>query len=319
MNLIIKQAIKQNVISRVKDIYHLKQAIIKDEKVFEQYYEKLQTVLTRAWNEGMRKAATAALNQLRDMDKASFTQADGELVMREMAKHIGTKAFQQATQKDLFNLTDMLYRTGHIETAQAVGVDINFNRKDTQAIKILKEHNLYWVGNSWDNYTKEKIDKALTQYFTEGMTTRQLAEALGEEFYNWTTDDKPNAYLTVLADHLAMKTRELGRIPVYERAKVKFLVVRARMDERTTAICRALNGKRIPLDSLTKQRDKFFELTKNKDMEGVKKIWKMYSDTKDAAEIAELDAIKALGILPSRIGSPPYHFRCRTVTVVYFV
>jgi len=318
MNQKIIKAIRENIKHDAERILLLKSAILKDEKEFKKYFEKLQNLLTRAWTDAMRAAAKAGLNKLRKMDKDTFTAKDGDMILHEMEKKIGKEALERATKKELFDLTDTLYRTGHIEAAQPLKLDMRFNREDTQAIKLLQEHNLYWVGNSWDSYTKQKIDKALNEYFSKGMTRDQLATALGEEFANWTTDDKPTAYLTVLADHLATKTRELGRIPVYERARVEFLVVRARMDERTTSICRALNGKRIPLSNLTDQRDQFLKHVKDKDMEGVKRTWKMYREDKDAAEIAKLAAIPANDVLPRHIGSPPYHFFCRTETVVYF-
>ncbi len=111
-------------------------------------------------------------------------------------------------------------------------------------------------------------------------------------------------YFKGLADHIATKTKELGRISGYQRAGIKYVKVKAILDERTSIICRQMHGRIISVERLAEQKERILQ----------------------ARSIDELKAAQAwipsfsgkTSELPDGVAGPPYHYRCRTTTVAYF-
>lgn len=69
------------------------------------------------------------------------------------------------------------------------------------------------------------------------------------------------------------------------------------MDDRTSAVCRSLNGRVISVSHLTQQRDRILGA-------------KTREQLKDAA--AWPQPLNPTTPLPANVGVPPYHYRCRT-------
>jgi hypothetical protein len=126
---------------------------------------------------------------------------------------------------------------------------------------------------------------------------------------------KVHGYFALLADHLATKTAELGRVSGYEEAGIEAVEIVARMDERTTPICRSLHGRVIPLAAIGAQRDRTIAAAAAGDMEAMKRAQPMLSGPLEQG----IALTRRTGDIVKRgIGLPPYHFRCRTVPVAHF-
>ena len=89
--------------------------LIKDSKAFDRLYRELQTALTRAWDDEMRKGIVAALDRLRDLGPGAFTARDGASIMRVLEERVGAEAMRAAMREPVVNLTDALFRTGAAE------------------------------------------------------------------------------------------------------------------------------------------------------------------------------------------------------------
>lgn len=113
------------------------------------------------------------------------------------------------------------------------------------------------------------------------------------------------AYFNGLADHSARKLREIGRVAGYERAGITHVKVKAILDQRTSKICRAMNGRIIPVATLAAQKERILN-AKGKE------------ELKRAQPWLKEDQVTAAADLPENYGLPPYHYRCRTITVAYF-
>lgn len=222
---------------------------------------------------------------------------------------MGPEAIAAAMREPVINLTDALFRTGAEEVGKAAGVAIAFARPDLDALDVLKTGNLYWIGNSWNVRTQNTIAAILEDYFTEGMTREGLTQRFAEDFAGMT--DRSRFYWEMLADHTATKTREIGRVSGYERAEITRVQVRAQMDQDTSEICRQMNGRVIDVSKMRAQADEYLDAVSRRDEPRAKAAWAMNGDDVDLSGVADED-------LPDNIGSPPYHFRCRTITVAYF-
>ena len=284
--------------------------VIKDADAYERLYGELQAGMSNAWGKAMREGIAAALDRMRDLGPGKFTKEDGETIMNVLEASVGPDAIRAAMREPVVNLTDALFRTGAEEVGQAAGVSIAFARPDLDALDVLKSGNLYWIGNSWNVKTQNNIAKILEDYFTEGMTREGLTQRFAEDFAGMS--DRSLTYWELLADHTATKTREIGRVSGYERADIARVQVRAQMDEGTTEICRQMHGRIIEVTKLRAQATEYLDAVSKRDEPRAKAAWALNSDEDvDLSDINDED-------LDASIASPPYHFRCRTITVAYF-
>lgn len=300
-----EDAIKSAVTRRLA-----RSVVIKDADAYEHLYGELQTGMTKAWGAAVREGIAAALDRMRDLGPGKFSREDGETIMNVLEASVGPEAIRAAMREPVVNLTDALFRTGAEEVGKAAGVSIAFARPDLDALDVLKTGNLYWIGNSWNIKTQNNIAKILDDYFTEGMTREGLTQRFAEDFAGMS--DRSRTYWELLADHTATKTREIGRVSGYERAEVARVQVRAHIDDGTTEICRQMNGRIIEVTKMRAQVTEYLDAVSKRDEPRAKAAWAMNSDEDvDLSDISDED-------LGADIASPPYHFRCRTITVAYF-
>ncbi|MFV0409453.1 MAG: hypothetical protein ACK5LJ_07065 [Paracoccus sp. (in: a-proteobacteria)] len=286
----------------------IRSVLIKDSKAFEHLYTQLQEALTAAWDDQMRDGIVAALDRLRDLGAGKFTAQDASVIMATLEERVGAEALQSALRKPVISLSDALFRTGAAEAGKAAGVDIAFMRPDLDALDALKNNNLFWIGEHWNRHTKNKLDAVLSEYFTEGMTREGLAQRMADDFR--TVTSRSHVYWEMIADHMATKGREIGRVTGYQRAGIQRVQIRAHLDERTTPVCRHLHGRVIEVQTLVDQREAYFDALRSGNLEEMKHIWTMYGKGADLSGTATRDL--------KGVGSPPYHYRCRTITVAYW-
>jgi hypothetical protein len=282
--------------------------VIKDADAYQALYGQLQTAMTNAWSGAMREGIAASLDRLRDLGPGAFTPEDGAMILRVLEGSVGEEAIRAAMREPVINLTDALYRVGAEEVGQATGVAINFMRPDLDAMDALSRGNLFWVGESWNTQTRDRLNTILTEYFTDGMTREGLAERIAQDFA--TSTSRSEVYWEMLADHIATKGREIGRVTGYERAGISRVQVRAQLDGRTSEICKAMHGRIITVSAMRQQADDYIEAANRGDRPTIERVWTMHGRDADLSGIATRDL--------QGTASPPYHFRCRTITVAYF-
>lgn len=287
----------------------VRSAVIKDAKAYEALYGQLQTAMTNAWSDAMREGIAASLDRLRDLGPGRFNKQDADMILRVLEGSVGSEALRAAMREPVVNISDALFRLGAEEVGQATGVSIAFMRPDLDALDILKSGNLYWVGNSWNLRTQDLFHAALKDYFTEGMTRADLTARFAEDFGS--LSEKGQVYWEMLADHTATKTREMGRVSGYERAGIARVQVRAHLDDKTTPICRQMHGRIITVRKMRQQRDAYLHAVSLRNEPAARAAWRMHSPKTDFAN-------KPSNSLGRGTANPPYHFRCRTITVAYF-
>lgn len=282
-------------------------AVAKDESAFEQTLAALKAAFTRAWLLGVQKAIGDAIDTVKIIGVDAATPATVNAVMTALEEQLGGQAMAAVMRGPLLNFTTAFVKQGLIDAGASAGVDIAFGLADLDALTVLKQANLFWVRQSWTDETDKILRELLTTFFQENnqLTVPQLGTALSKELAKWGSNR--TGYWDMLADHTATKTREIGRVSGYLKAGIMKVRVKAYIDGSTTQFCRSIHGKVISIQRLVDQRDAYLEACKNKDTEAAKAAWVMHKndDTYGGEEV--------LGI-----GSPPYHFRCRTITVAEF-
>lgn len=281
--------------------------LVKDEGAYAALAERLRAALTRAWGVGVEEAFQAALQRLRGMDPARFTAADEQRLLAAIEASIGGEAMRTAMEGPVLTLSEAIYRVGAQEGARPAGVDYAFGLRDERALALINRFDLHWIGRHWDAGTRATVSEAVRAFFAQGWSYETLAERLEEAFAG--VEERGIAYWQLTADTIATKSRELGRVGGYEQAGVGYVEVRAHIDARTTPICRSMHGRLIPLARLVAQRERYLAAIERGNMLEAKHTWPMFeADTRFA---------EGTRVLPDNVGLPPYHFRCRTITVAY--
>lgn len=288
----------------------VREVLIKDAEAWGALYGQLRDAYTRVFDKAARDALRDALDRLRDLPPGDFTHTDAAHILDVLEGRMGGAALSGALNGPVINLTDALYRTGAAEVGAATGVDIAFGRPDFDALKLIQKDNLHWIDNSWNARNNTIFRKALDDYFDKGISRADLIQRFAEEFPALAARGK--VYFELLADHAATKTREMGRVTGYERAGVEYVQVRAHLDHKTSAMCRNMHGRVIAVRRLSDQRASYLDAVRRGDVDAAKSAWP-WPGEKAAAAISTT----ATKDLAANIGSPPYHGRCRTITVAY--
>lgn len=299
----------QNALLKAIVRKQLMSAVVKDDQAWQALYDKLRDAFTRTFDEQAQAALANALERVRMVPEGADSAEFEAVIMAALEKELGPEALQAALRGPVLNLSEALFRVGAAEVGKAVGVDLMFNRPDYDALDIVGRANLYWVGNSWNTTVDGLFRAALQDYFDKGMTRAELTERFAKDFAGLT--ERGIRYYELLADHTATRTREMGRVTGYERAAIEYVQVRAHLDERTTEFCRHMHGRVIAVKQLSDQRADYLKAVSTRNMEAAKAAWVMHGAGDDFSRVKTSE-------LPQGTASPPYHFRCRTITVVYF-
>ena len=186
-----------------------------------------------------------------------------------------------------------------VSTATALSVKplkVAFNRVDIKAIKTMKQ-SFYWVADEYNEKITDEIKKLIEDVFRGEVPRAELAQHLQEKYGKILKRDR--VYFKGVADHIINQSKNIARVTEAIKYNIKAFKVVARMDERTSDICRSMNGRIIPAEHLQSQVDAILSA-------------KSIGEKKRAAEWRNG---YHFGKLPKNFGLPPYHFRCRTMVV----
>lgn len=276
--------------------------IIKSSAKAEKLVDELKQLYTHAWDEQSRHAVARALDRLQDMP-STISATERQHIYKLLADDLGGEALLTRLRQPIINLTDTLFRAGAAEVVRTM----NFNRPDLAAIDVITQGNLYWIKDS-SSASGEIISRHLDTLFRDGMTRGELSARLARSTSSLVNKGSP--YFDMLADHTATKTRELGRITGYEKAGITYVRVQAYLDARTSAVCRCMHGRVMKVSRLIAQKNNTLAALKQGDYDGVKKAWNMHVNNKSLAG-------QSTANLKHDTACPPYHLRCRTITIAY--
>ncbi len=209
-------------------------------------------------------------------------------------------ALETAPAAVLNDLNEALYLAGAVEGA-GKRLKFTLGPPDYRALELIGKQNYFWLKEHYSSDVQAGFEGLLNQAYAEGWSRDRLTTALQQHFADLKVGERD--YFNGVADHSVRKLREIGRVAGYERAGIQSVKVKAILDERTSDICRCLNGRIIPVATLADQRERILNASGKEELQQAQP-W--------------LRDLTALTALPDHFGLPPYHYRCRTVTVAYF-
>ncbi len=183
------------------------------------------------------------------------------------------------------------------EKSIANGLTMTFSAIDIDAIAAL-ENRMVWAANDMRSRTQDKLKDILGKAYSGAYTKEEFMQTLRDSFdaYAEIAPEK----LKTAADFNLRQNRNIGNVIAADKAGIKYLRVVATMDEKTTPVCRAMNGKLIAVSDAMIQVDKIINA---KSVADVKAATNLNPDIKALYDAGTLETVRV----------PPYHFGCRTI------
>lgn len=253
-----------------------------------------------ATDEVVKKAVSALAAKGGDL-----TSEEIEAILRQVDRTMATE-FALKVDAPVKGFLKQSYKVGKKEVFADRTAKATFDLVDDGAITWLQDHHVYWINTFYD----QKVASGFTDFVAQAMRDGIGREAMGlqvKEFFSKYPDVqvKPDSYWRGLAANATSRSHNFGGVQGYVEVKVKRLQILAVMDERTSAICRSLNGKIIPISAAVQQRDAMMAAASPEDV-------------KQISPWVSADSIEGLStqeIIDRGVVLPPYHFHCRTIVV----
>lgn len=190
-------------------------------------------------------------------------------------------------------LLPLIYEKSSTEGAN---LKLVFGATDERAIMAL-EDKLLWVGKNSNERISDKLHEIFSDVYEGKYTHIELMDKLREEFAEYR--DIELHKLEAAADFTLRQGRNLGRTARAIQMGDKYLQVVAKIDDRTTNICRSMHLRVIKVSDIKEQYE---NLTTARTI----------NQSKEASDLSLSSKGLWTSKLPSNFGIPPYHFGCRT-------
>jgi hypothetical protein len=188
--------------------------------------------------------------------------------------------------------------------------DDNWKVTDKNALDFFAAHDQHFFGKQFEHYAddirkvvEDELNGTSRAYSAE--TIARLKEKMGEGFEHPYIRD----YYDIVVRNAVNKSRNFGRVFRYERLGIAEIEIVAILDQKTSRMCRLMNGRRIPVniagefvrEVMTTQMDEMTE----------KFAWPTNSEVDGYKDLSTSEILKR-----TKCKLPPYHARCRTTTVI---
>jgi SPP1 gp7 family putative phage head morphogenesis protein len=277
---------------------------------YNEYYSDKDLMLDIKYVQDMAKVISNQMNVAYGYVKDVATSMEividrerlSEEAIRSYTRVLGTEvpiALKPVIEK---NVED-IYKTTRKAIAQ-----VSMALPDKEAINFLADVDKFYVGKIFDKYKSEVTEVIKKATFEQGLgaldTAKEIRNAIGNkvtaEFYRYAT----------VARTSANRVRNWSRVLTYHVLEVHNVEFVAMMDERTTAICEAMNGS---IFSVEKQYERICEIESSGEENVEDFPFPKLEDIidSDGNRISEGD-IQAMGY-----DVPPLHCNCRSLLVFY--
>jgi len=291
------------------------------------YYDNLMLqyyrVLNNAWRRELKEAAYTAITLLYeargDRARADLTAEEVNQIMEIINQNLGAD-FAAAVTAETKVFIDRTLRLGlqdvRAELRGRVSIGL-WGVREQYAATLLEKQQIFWIGNHFDADVAAKFRATLHNAVVQGHTRAQLAEALKEQFQH--LGEQSSHYWQGLAEHTALRVREMGRLAGYEKAGAKYYRLVNPMDDKTSEICRALVGanKIYPLDVALQVRDQLLAIDMEKEgLEAAREHIKALAPWVKESQIVRDAQGNPTGVQGAHTPFPPFHWKCRTTTEI---
>lgn len=202
---------------------------------------------------------------------------------------------------DTKGLNDLYARMVKDSGSAIPGFKFRFGETDVETIASMRKQ-FYWMGSHHHDGLQEKLKGVLERAFDGRVPKVELPSVMQQEFEG--IINNTTRYFQGVADHIITQNQNIIRVKQAEEYGYSYMRVFARLDDRTSPVCRSMHGRLIPVRAMAKQV---------RELESAK-------DVGERVAAAKWTNDPILGKkLPKGIGLPPYHFRCRTEALPAYI
>lgn len=264
----------------------------------------LVELLLVKWGTATKKSVEEASKRLNN-GKGPISKAEKEAVLKIFEYGLMTR-FANDVGNGVGKYVKGSYVKGKSDVFKQFKEKQVFDKIDDVTIEWLTKHNLYWVENYYDRFLSQSIAEQVAKGIKDGLGRDQIGKDLKKFFDGYEgIPQKPQSYWTVVSSNAMSRSRNFSRVQAYVDLEYETLKIVNPNDNRTSPICRKLNGTTIPVISAVKQRDGMIRAKKPEDVKNLAP-WVPYEKMKTM----NLDKRLKAGII-----LPPYHALCRTQIV----
>lgn len=280
--------------------------LLQQGKVFSRLSEALRSHLTSSWNGKSEEAVQEVLNLL--------FEGEGDLSPREieqiddLLEDILGAEFASEVQPVVQEGTNIAYEAG--QQTMRVNTGGAFNPTDRRAMRTLREHNMYWVREHYDRFSRSLVQDAGEKVLREGLgrfeAGRFFGARLGKIFRGGVADDltmSTEKYWELVSHNVTRRSSEISRVEGFSKAGAKEVLVDATLDRRTSCVCRYLDGERYSLEELKAGRASLLGAESPLEVK----------EASPWVSCAELKSMSRAQRIARGIILPPYHGFCRSV------
>lgn len=281
--------------------------------------KRLASLLTSQFRGKAKKAVEYIAKGLKSGKITS--EADLLRELDYVGKMLGNVSPQDA--KEIIAATTLLYSVEKGDIAKTMGLKFALHQADQFAIGALGRDQVWYIGDFYQDAMSKRMREITTniilnQGLSRDEAARQIKDAMSREFgigggpghiiqlpTGWT--GTPDGYFKMMASTIHDRAANLGRVVTFTEAGVSTYRIDAVLDERTSDICKVMDGKTFDIKYAQDYAQRYYSAT---DKDEVEKVV-MWRDAKDIRPIANDEAALA----KAGMALPPYHGSCRTVVV----
>lgn len=191
----------------------------------------------------------------------------------------------------------------------------SFDLLDEKAVDTLQRDQMLWIGRHYDANLREAVREAVKPGMIAGrghdkigpIVRDAVQKTLGKVVVPEGFSGSDAKYFEGIAANVSTNARVSGQIRSFKDIGITKYEIVNPMDERTTPICRHMNGKVFEVKDAEAQLKRTAAATTP---EGVKQAHPWLS-------LVKVQAIKgSKGLAKAGLALPPYHFRCRSTVDV---
>jgi len=268
------------------------------------FEQAMVNLLLMNWTNGTTAAKKAILQGLVARG-GKLSQPEMDTILFQAQNRINA-TFVLPTVKKTPGLFTGSYKAAKKNITARHNKKFNYVFRDTSAGQWLTDHHNYWIGNYYNRFISKSIAEVAAQGLAQNLGRETIGRNLSEFFNDYPgVPFKPDYYWRGLAANAMNRSRQFGMISGFEDVGAISLQILAVNDERTSEVCRELDGKIFPLGRAVNQRNM---LMTAENPDEVKQIspWLSAEEIKGKST----KEINDLGVV-----MPPFHFYCRTTTI----
>lgn len=283
----------------------------------------LRQYATREWERRAEEAATAVSGKT----KIAQIQASVDGIMKKWAADVGPAV--RAAQISIYGLGKAWVlrktkkrpkRKAKSPTELTFDAGIDLSLEDREAIEAMVEHQLFWIGEHYDQNVSDGIAEVVKETILEAGGDRvragremrtKIREALDHVTLPSGWNGTSRAYLEGLTANAATVARTQGQLKTMKSVRVERYEWVAPMDERTCPVCAHMDGKKFSVEAGARQINKINAVTEPNDVRRIHpwiRAAELTTLSPKAGDAGPKDAkrLSAVGFI-----MPPAHFRCR--------